>query len=134
VHATGCTAGSMSDDIINHIQKRYEGWRVVQVGSLSDKNTPFEDQRKNDIWDTVKIISQCSVFIGVDSSLYHVANCYPHIQKKIIISKYSVDILDNKFAPCREDGKLDFEWLDFNCQFFNITNYDRGATMSYQKI
>ena len=77
------------------------------------------------IWDTVKTISESSIFIGINSGPIHIANCYPHISKKIIMK-------ESNEPPCFHSAKFDplsdafsefNTWVDFGWQYFNTLKY-----------
>jgi hypothetical protein len=83
-------------------------------------------------WDTIKIISSCAIYIGVDSGFYHAANCYPKVRKKIVLN-FNEEKLE-KLIPLNLDIDPDFVWLDYGIEYFNIYDKDIGITNSYLKI
>ena len=131
VHTTGKTVGSMPEKIISQIEKNYKNYHVIQIGSSSDKDTPFEKKINLSKWDTAKIISEAAIYIGVNSGFYHVANCYPKVRKKIICEFKDEDLL-NKFEP--KKNSINTEWYDFNIEIFNCNDYDTGVTKSFINI
>jgi hypothetical protein len=131
VHTTGKTVGSMPEKIIKQIELNYSSYRVIQIGSSLDKQTNFEKMLDLNKWDTAKIISEASIYIGVNSGFYHVANCYPKVRKKIICEYQDENFL-LKFEPKKQS--LSTEWYDFNIEIFNSYEYDIGSTRSFKFI
>lgn len=131
VHTTGKTVGSMPRKIIEQIAENYKNYHIVQIGSSSDVETPFEKKINLSKWDTAKIISEAAIYIGVNSGFYHVANCYPKVRKKIVLQELTEDIL-LEFEP--KKTSKNFEWYDYNIEYFNKFNYDIGSTNSFMKI
>lgn len=131
VHTTGRTVGSMPEKIIEQIAKNYKNYHIIQIGSSSDKETPFEKKTNLSKWDTAKIISEAAIYIGVNSGFYHVANCYPKVRKKIICEFEDEDAL-NKFEP--KKNSINTEWYDYNIEIFNCKDYDIGVTKSFINI
>ena len=127
VHTTGKSETEpMSDEIIETINNKYsKNYTIYQIGGYQDKSTPFINKLGLSIWDTAKLISQSAVFIGVNSGMMNLANCYPAVQKKILIPR---DV--ERFLPMSEHSS----WFDHNNMFFNYTKNDIGATFSYLKI
>lgn len=132
VHTNGKTeGGEINDIIINQIQKNYKNYKIYQVGGLEDRKTPFINMLGLNIWDTIKFISSAAIFIGVNSSMMHIANCYPKIRKKIILLQYNQNDL-KYFYPSNYEKYT--HWIDYNNELYNQYDIDIGATMSYLKI
>ena len=131
IHTTGKTVGHLPDNIIEQILKNYSDYRIIQIGLSTDKETPFEKFLDKTKWETAELISKAAIFIGVNSGFYHVANCYPKVRKKIILHELTENILLD-FEP--KKSSKNFEWYDYNLEYFNIFNYDIGATNSFIKI
>lgn len=131
VHTTGKTVGALPDHVIDQINKNYNNYRIVQIGLDSDKQTPFEKALNLNKWQTAEIISKASIFIGVNSGFYHIANCYPKVRKKIILHELDKNQL-NLFEPKKQS--IATEWYDFNIEYFNIFDFDIGATNSYNVL
>lgn len=131
VHTTGVsTGGSLSDKIIERIKNNYRNYKIVQIGGKNDKKLNFaEDKTGLNIIDTAKEISESAIFIGLDSSNFHIANCYPKVRKKLIINYFSEEQFD-LLSPLYKDAA----WWDFNVETYNIYDYDIGCSMSYLKI
>jgi hypothetical protein len=124
----------MSDDIIDAIEHNYRDYRIFQVGSLADKplKGKFTDLRGIDYWDAIKEISTASRFIGVDSGPRHMANCFPRIDKRIVLVQFPKETL-LKSRPGDVNHWL-FSWLDMTNTFFNRYEQDIAYTYSYKKI
>tara|TARA_R100001510_G_C7637464_1_gene195380 strand:- start:169 stop:1029 length:861 start_codon:yes stop_codon:yes gene_type:complete len=134
------------NSILKTIKQRYSNYDIIQVGSIEDNSSPFIDKRGVDLWESVKIIAQSAIFIGINSGPMHIANCYPHINKKYLItsnidtsiSTYTeTDESIATFRPLTESVGDDTEWgtwVDYGWQYYNSTEYDMGCTYSYNKI
>ena len=69
----------------------------------------------------------------------NIANCYPHINKKIILIQNELLSLDGimRFYPrnTQKYGTAGFEgWVDYGWQYYTSTEFDLGATYSYKRI
>ena len=133
------------DSILKTIKQRYPNYDIIQVGSIKDNSSPFTDKRGVGLWESVKIIAQSAIFIGINSGPMHIANCYPHINKKYLItsnvdasiSTYTeTDKSVATFSPLTEClGNTEWAtWVDYGWQYYNATEYDMGCTYSYNKI
>lgn len=137
VHTTGVSSKfSFPDSVIDVIQQKYgKDFQIFQVGAKTDKPTPFIDRRGlPSIWDTVELISKCQMFIGVNSGLYHIANCYPTVWKKIVLADtlHSLDSL-KAWTPLDTSMK-DGVWSDIATTYYNLSEVDLGITYSYKKL
>ena len=136
LHSQGISSKSIfSCKIIEKIKERYGNYDIVQVGGKGDVDCGVNDLRGLKMWDTVKEISTSAIFIGVNSGMMNIANCYPHINKKIIIdlSSGQFDENLNGFSPLSANHHL-FGWVDYGWQYYNDTELDIGCTYSYNKI
>tara|TARA_Y100000004_G_scaffold33963_1_gene36192 strand:+ start:413 stop:1315 length:903 start_codon:yes stop_codon:yes gene_type:complete len=124
------------DYVINTIKERYSNYKIIQIGNEKDIDTPFIDKRGLEIWDSVEIIAKSAIFIGINSGPMNIANCYPHINKKLIIqdnrdqSKNSFE----RFEPLNARLSPNFGWTDFGWQYYNTTEHDVGRMFSYKRI
>jgi hypothetical protein len=126
VHTTGKSEiVPLTDEVIETIKNNYKNYDIVQIGGPNDKPTPFTQALGLNIVETAKLIATSSIFIGVNSSMMNIANCYPRVNKKILITR---DV--ENFLPMSEYGS----WFDHGTTFFNYTKNDIGATFSYLKI
>lgn len=132
IHTNGNSMHTViPDKIINLINEKYSGWQIFQIGGINDRQTPFIDKRGMSLWDTAKLISECQIFIGVNSGMLHIANCYPSVWKKIIIDSYSEIELKDWYPCSTKNGSF---WLDCTNTYFNNTEHDIGTTYSYRKL
>ena len=125
----------LSDDVISCICKNYKNYEIVQVGSLDDKPVgghSIDMRGKMDYWQTAKEIATCSRFIGVNSGPMHIANCYPKVDKRIVLSEFPDNTLTS-YKPGSINNWL-FSWLDPSNTYFNKYDRDCGLTYSYTKI
>jgi len=81
----------MTDETIHAILKNYKNFKIVQVGGKDDKplgGNTIDLRGKIDLWDVAREISESSRFIGVNSGLMHIANCYPRVDKRIVLNEF----------------------------------------------
>jgi len=136
LHSQGVSSKSIfSDKIIETIKERYSNYHIVQIGGEGDVDCGVNDLRGLNMCDTVREISTSAIFIGVNSGMMNIANCYPHINKKLIIDLASGQFNENlnRFHPLSFDHHL-FGWVDYGWQYYNDTEIDIGCTYSYNKI
>lgn len=125
----------MSDEVIDSILKNYKHFEIIQVGGADDKplgGHSIDLRGKLDYWEVAKEISSASRFIGVNSGPMHIANCYPRVDKRIILMEFPKETL-LKHQPSDVRNWL-FSWLDPSHMYFNKTTDDIGITYSYTKI
>lgn len=134
VHTTGRTSkGQLSHNTMDFIASRYHEFEIVQVGSKEDISFPKAiDFRGASIWDTTQVISECSVFIGVDSGPSWIASCYPQISCKTILSGFSApEIRAIQPMIAKLNG---WHWYDSSRQYFNESEFDNSFTYSFLKL
>ena len=51
------------------IKERYSGYKIIQIGSPTDNQSPFIRKTGLNIWESIKTISQSSIFIGINSAI-----------------------------------------------------------------
>lgn len=125
----------MTADIISTILKNYKDYKIVQIGGASDiplGGNSIDMRGKLDYWDVAREIATASRFIGVNSGCMHIANCYPRVCKRIVLSEFSESSLYT-FKP-GDVRNWNFSWIDMGNTFFNRFNKDIGFTYSYDKI
>jgi len=125
----------MTDDVISAILNNYKNFKIVQVGAPEDKplgGNSIDMRGKIDLLGVAKEISEASRFIGVNSGLMHIANCYPRVDKRIVLLEFPKDSL-LKWIPGDLRNFL-FSWTDIGHTYFNRTVDDIGTTFSYTKI
>ena len=126
----------LSEEIIDHVRTKYHNrnYEVIQVGSSQDRDAHVIDCRGIDnIWDTVRLISQAGIFIGVDSGPSWVAASYRGIFAKKILMQYSPDFLRSSFVPMHLMIPHQ-HWYDASFIYFNRSQDDAGITYSYLKV
>lgn len=126
VHVSGHTFGNINDKVIDQIAKNYSDYKIVQIGGVHDRITPFENKLGLSLWETAESLSKTEIFIGLNSSMMNMAKCYPKIRKKVIITGKDL----NTFLPNQNDEY----WIDYNWEYFNETEDDIGISNSYLKI
>lgn len=131
VHTQGNTVGAMPDHVIEQINKNYQNYDVIQIGGSFDKKTPFINKTGLSLWDTIKIIAESSIYIGVNSGFMHIANAYRKVRKKIVLHELSEERA-NIFTPLNYQDS--FEWYDYGIEYFNIFDIDMGTTYKYKSI
>lgn len=124
----------LTDDIIDYIRTKYRCYEVIQVGSKEDVDARVIDCRGlENIWDTVKIIAQAAIFIGVDSGPSWISACYPGIFKKKVLVQYPPEFLRRSLVPMHMLTPH-HHWQDFAFTYFNRSKDDAGVTFSYLKL
>ena len=131
VHTDGKSMNThMSDEIIETIQKKYDGWEIFQIKKKNDRSTPFIDKKGLSMWDTAELISKCSMFIGMNSGMLHIANCYPSVWKKVILDEINYTEIEH-WNPLNKPKSY---WLDSTNTYFNTSDHDIGMTYSYKEL
>lgn len=125
----------MSDDVMRSILDNYDSYEIVQIGGANDK--PLGGTSTNlcgqlNYWEVAKLIAGSARFIGVNSGPMHIANCYPRVDKRIVLQEFSAETLVN-FRPGDVRNWL-FSWLDPSNTYFNKFEQDVGVTYAYSKI
>jgi hypothetical protein len=124
------------DYVMEKIKERYSGYKIIQIGSPTDNRSPFIRKTGLNIWESIKTISQSSIFIGINSGPMNIANCFPHISKKVIINsniewqKQETE----RFEPLGAKIVGNFGWVDFGWQYYTVENHDVGRMYSYKRI
>ncbi len=123
------------DYVLNTIKERYSEYQIVQIGSKNDNESPFIDKRGLPIWDSIKTIAESSIFIGINSGPMNIANCFPHINKKLIILPHmNQQDLVHRFEPLNARIKFEFGWVDYGWQYYIAEERDIGRMYSYKRI
>ena len=125
----------MTDETIDTILKNYKNFKIVQVGGKDDKplgGNTIDLRGKIDLWEVAKEISEASRFIGVNSGLMHIANCYPRVDKRIVLNEFPKQSLLTWYPG--DMRNFLFSWADTTNMYFNRTLEDIGVTYSYTKI
>jgi len=121
---------------IQYILEKYKKFDICHVGGKDDASIGHgvHDCRGMDLWEVVELTSKAAIFIGVDSGPYHIAQAYPRINRKLIITEdqFKTDWPRDSYIL---DPKRDVTyWYDWDTMFFNEFGIDVGITTSYLKI
>lgn len=128
VHTNGKSEGGvMPDKMIEQIAKNYKGWKIFQVGGKGDRDTPFEKVLDLGLWESAKLIASSQTFIGVNSSMMNIANCYPRVHRKVFINRKDTA----QYYPI--SGRMS-SWIDYNWTYITDSEDDEGIAYSYRKI
>jgi hypothetical protein len=123
----------LSPEILEHIRQKYADYEIIQIGASTDIDAQVIDRRGIDIWESVKLIAQAAIFIGVDSGPYWIASCYPRVFRKKVLMSCPIEQLRNDFIPMHV-LKPHWQWHDASCLYFNRSTDDAGITYSYLKL
>jgi len=127
VHTNGKSEGGvMSDRMIDQIVKNYKGYKIFQIGGPNDRPTPFEQARGLSMWDSAELIASSQIFIGVNSSMMNIANCYPRVHRKVVIHRPDV----SQYYPVSRMSS----WIDYNWTYIADEEDDVGVCYSYKKV
>lgn len=129
---SGKSHGEIPDYIVEHILKKYMPTKqLFQIG-LSQRDFGIPKIETPDIWDLVKVISECRMLIAPDSGPTWIAACFPDVVVKKLRLRPSPDQFKN-WVPLDQKNIHSF-WDDRCHQIFNPTQDDIGFTYSYRKI
>jgi hypothetical protein len=138
LHAEGRSNGRMPDYLIDHIIKKYGGTgNLMQIAGPKDQIIPqIPSLRPSSIWESVKLISQCSLFIGVDSGPAWIAACYPDVRIKKVRLTEPWGVVGNwrDWVPL-EVRHPQSHWDDTTLfELFNLQDFDDGVFRTWKKI
>jgi len=128
------------DEIINLILDKYKNYQIYQIGGLNDPIIPSAVNKLGlSIFDTAKVIAESKIFIGVNSGMMHIANCYKNVTKKIIYNNKnaSKDQISKASIRIPQDSTYHlagFDWMYGDNEIYNMHEEDLGITKSYLKI
>ena len=133
VHLSGNTVGLTPEYIANQILENYQGYEIILIGDKDDHAFPgFINKLGLPLWESIKLIAESILFIGIDSSMMNAALCYPRVNKRIILLDNNTDYI--KSIIPMETLINRHHWLDHSLTLFNTTTQDLGVTFSYTKI
>ena len=125
----------MSDEVVETILSNYRDYQIVQVGASGDKplgGRSIDRRGQYDYWQTAKEIATSAKFIGVNSGPMHIANCYPRVEKRIVLMEFpEKTLLEHNPGDIRN---WLFSWIDPTNTYFNKFDRDIGITYSYKKL
>jgi hypothetical protein len=132
VHLQGRTHGIIPLYVAEQILKNYNGFDLLLIGSQSDRYVPgFINKLGLSLWDTAKLISESTIYIGLSSGFLTMSLCYPRVNKKVLLTE-NIESL-KKLIPM-DSNIPHYHWLDHSFSFFNLTEEDAGVSFSYKKI
>jgi len=140
LHLTGRSFNKIiPEKIIDYILNKYKEYEIYQIGGSKDliiKNTI--NKLGLPIYESAKIIAESEIFIGVNSGMMHLANCYENIIKKIILNRTEDEINLHKASirtPQNEKYSVaGFDWYYFDNELYNLSDQNIGITNSYKVI
>jgi hypothetical protein len=130
---------SLPNEIISYICNKYKDYKIYQIGGKSDREIPgTTDKRGLNTVDTSELIAKSEIFIGINSGMMHLANCYPNVIKKIIIQpNISRELLSIAQIRIPENTKCyaeGFSWLYLDNEHYNLYDADIGITKTFLNI
>lgn len=140
IHLSGRSFNQgIPQEVIDYILNKYKTYTIYQIGGNSDKIiNGCINKLGLPIKDTAEIIAKSEIFIGVNSGMMHLANCYSNVIKKIIINQpISEDKLSTGSIRIPQSKKFHidgFDWLYLDNDHYNVYNQDIGITKSYLNI
>lgn len=135
-HPFGKSHGSLPDAVIDHVVKKYKpSGCLAQIGLPDEPNVVGVKIITPTLWDLVKEISRCKLFIGIDSGPAWIAACFPDVRVKKIRVKYQFGYCEPKdWVPLDVKNEHSF-WDDQGLfQIFNCFERDIGFTQSFRKL
>ncbi len=133
IHADGVSHGYMPNQVIKHVLEKYKNCEIYQIGLKATApylGIPFIETKT--LWDAAELISQCKMFIGVDSGLSWIASAYPDVIIKKVRTRPSIEVLQDWIPG--QINNIHSHWDDRQFQIYNVSENDVGFTMSYKKI
>jgi hypothetical protein len=128
----GVSHGKMPRHIIEHVLKKYKTMSMVHIGAGYDPGFDIPHINTPDVWELVKLVSECRMLIGMDSGPSWVAACYPDVIIKKVRTKPTPEHFKT-WVPL-QIGNIHSHWDDRCAQIYNPTEDDIGFTASYRRI
>lgn len=134
-HPFGKSHGSLPDQVIDHILKKYDCPDLYQIGLDSEPSIGIPRISTNNVWELAKVISECRMLIGIDSGPTWIAACYPDVVAKKIRTKFQFGYCEPKdWVPLDVKNSHSF-WDDLTLfDIYNCYEEDVGFTKSYRRI
>lgn len=132
VQTRGRSHGDMPENVMAHVRQKYKNCKVYQVGLPDEPAIGFPRMITKDLWALAEVISECRLFIGMDSGPSWIAACYPDVVVKKIRTRPNLTEL-MEWVPL-EISNIHSHWDDRMFQIFNCSEDDVGFTQSYQKL
>ena len=134
VHTSGVTVGAMPHFVIAQILRNYADYNLFQIGGKTDVSIKGFDRRGCEFWESARYIAGSEIYIGIDSSMLHVAMAYPRTRVKVVLLNKTKEELE-AFTPFTIGGDHKITgWTYANCEHYNCFDRDIGITRSYLKI
>lgn len=140
LHLTGKSFDQqIPENIINYILNKYKEYKIYQIGGQNDKIVKNTINRLGlSIYDSAKVIAESEIFIGINSGMMHLANCYNNVIKKIILNRTKdesiLNIASIRTPQNQKYAVAGFDWYDMDNQLYNLSEQNIGITDSYRLI
>lgn len=131
VHTTSSRT-AIAQHVINHIRRVKTGF-LYQVGGKGDIDAGLMDRRGDGFWETVEYVSRAEEAIVLDSAVYHIARCFPHVRIKVVLAGLSKQQC-REFRPFDINGGKHCGWIEHGHEYFSEFSDDLGISSSYLKI
>lgn len=140
LHLTGKSFHQLIPEyIITHILEKYKEYKIYQIGGQNDliiNNTI--NKLGLSIYESARLIAESEIFIGINSGMMHLANCYNNVIKKIILNRSEDEFKLSKASirtPQNEKYSVaGFDWYDMDNELYNLSDNNLGVTNSYRLI
>jgi hypothetical protein len=137
-HPLGKSHGQLPKQVVDHVVRKYASTgQLYEIGDPRDPSLLFFGSHKihtPTLWDLVKEISECRMFIGIDSGPAWIAACFPDVIVKKIRTKFQYGYCEPKDWVAL-DVKNEHSFWDDRCfQIYNCFEDDVGFTYSYKKL
>lgn len=132
-HIDGRSHGEMPEHIIQHVIKKYSPTDQLFLIGNPKKNYGLKVIKTNTLWDLAEVISQCRMYIGIDSGPSWIASCYPDVITKIVRTKPNPPELFEDWIPL-EKKNIHSMWDSRERMTHNVSDRDIGFTWSYKRI
>jgi len=136
-HPFGKSHGALPDYVIRHVVDKYsKTGQLIQVGAPGEPQIPGIPRALTPtIWDLVKLVSQCRMFIGVDSGPSWIAAAYPDVLIKKIRIKFQYGYCEPQDWVALNRNNPHSFWDDLGLfQIYNCFEEDAGFTRSYRSL
>jgi hypothetical protein len=135
LHTQGRSHGEMPEKVIRWVIEKYAPTqRLFQVGLPGGADLGIPHLSTPTAWDLANVISECRLFIGVDSGPSWIAACYPEVMvKKIRLRAVHGEKELKDWIPL-EISNFHSHWDDRLFQVYNASEEDVGFTQSYLKL
>jgi hypothetical protein len=134
-HPHGRSHGSLPDEVIDHVLKKYKHCPMYQIGLPEDPSVGIPRIKTKTMWQLAEVIATCRMLIGVDSGPAWIAACYPDVLVKKIRTKFQFGYCDPKDWVAMDLNNSHSFWDDTTLfKIYNCTDRDMGFTRSFRDI